>query len=152
VTCHNCRTDCRKFGKRGNRQRYQCQQCKKVFTDARDNTLEGMYLPVEKAELILKMLLDGNSVSAVARITGVHPSTILKVMVLAGSKCARIMGKLIVNVRVRDVEMDEVWSYIGKKQKRVKPDDDPNLGDCYTFVAIERHSKLVLNIAVGKRD
>jgi len=45
-----------------------------------------------------------------------------------------------------------VWSFIGKKQKRVRPQDDQNLGDCYTFVAIERHSKLVLNIAMGKRD
>ena len=88
MTCHNCRTDCRKFGKRGTRQRYQCTQCKKVFTDARDNTLDGMYLPVEKAELILKMLLEGSSVAT----------------------------------------------------------------DVYTFVAIERHSKLVLNIALGKRD
>lgn len=41
---------------------------------------------------------------------------------------------------------------MGKKQKRVRPDDDQNLGDCYTFVAIERHSKLVLNIAMGKRN
>src|SRR5688572_28365796 len=44
------------------------------------------------------------------------------------------------------------FGYIGKKQKRVRPDDDQNLGDAYTFVAIERHSKLVLNIAMGKRD
>ncbi len=48
--------------------------------------------------------------------------------------------------------MDEVWSFIGKKQKRVRPEDDQNLGDCYVFVGIERHSKLVLNIAMGKRD
>lgn len=43
-------------------------------------------------------------------------------------------------------------SPIGCKQKRVHPGDDPNRGDCYRFVAIERHSKLVLNIAVGKRN
>ena len=40
----------------------------------------------------------------------------------------------------------------GKKEKRVRPEDDPNFGDCYTFVGIERNSKLVLNIAIGKRD
>jgi IS1 family transposase len=57
-----------------------------------------------------------------------------------------------VNVKVRDVECDELWSFIGKKQKRLRADDDPNLGDAYTFVAIERHSKLVLNFALGKRD
>ena len=152
MTCHNCRTECRKFGKRKSRQRYQCTQCGKVFTDARDNTLEGMYISVEKAELILKMILEGSSVATVARITGAHPGTILKLLVLAGNKCERIMATRIVNVKVRDVEADELWSFIGKKQKRLRPEDDQNMGDAYTFVAIERHSKLVLNIALGKRD
>jgi len=111
-----------------------------------------MYLRIEKAEMILKLLLEGNSVSSVARVTGVHHGTILKLLVLAGEKCERIMAKRIVNVKVRDIECDELWSYIGKKQKRVRPEDDPNKGDAYVFVGIERHSKLVLNIAMGKRD
>jgi IS1 family transposase len=105
-----------------------------------------------QAEMILKMLVDGMSVSAIERITGVHHGTILKLLVLVGEKCERIMGKHVRNVRVRDVEMDEVWAFIGKKEKRVRPEDDQNLGDCYTFVAIERRSKLVLNITMGKRD
>jgi transposase-like protein/IS1 family transposase len=151
VTCQNCQTECRKFGKRKGRQRYQCPQCRKVFTDARAG-IEGMYLPIERAEAILRMLLEGNSVSSVARILDVHPGTILRLLVKAGEKCERIMAQKIRNVEVRDVECDELWAFIGKKQKRVRPEDDQNLGDCYTFVAIERHSKLVLNIALGKRD
>ncbi len=123
-----------------------------MFTDARDNTLDGMYLPVDKAEMVLRLLLEGNSVSSVERITDVHHGTILKLLVLAGERCEKIMGKHVRNVIVRDVEMDEVWAFIGKKEKRVRPGDDQNLGDCYTFVAIERNSKLVLNIAMGKRD
>jgi IS1 family transposase len=111
-----------------------------------------MYLPIEKAELVLKLLLEGNSVSSVERITEVHHTTILKLLVLAGEKCERIMAEKIRNVEVRDVECDELWSFIGKKQKRVQPENDQNLGDAYTFVAIERHTKLVLNIALGKRD
>jgi IS1 family transposase len=115
-------------------------------------TLDGMYLPIEKAEMVLRMLLEGNSVSSVVRLTDVHQKTILKLLVLAGEKCERIMARKIVNVKVRDVELDEVWSFLGKKEKRVRPEDDQNLGDCYVFVGIERHSKLVLNIAMGKRD
>jgi IS1 family transposase len=111
-----------------------------------------MYLSIEKAEMVLRLLLEGNSVSSVERVTGTHHGTILKLLVLVGEKCERIMAEKIRNVAVRDVEADEVWSFIGKKQKRVRPEDDQNLGDCYTFVAIERHSKLVLNIAMGKRD
>jgi IS1 family transposase/transposase-like protein len=152
VTCHNCRTECRKFGKRASRQRYQCSQCRKVFTDARDNTLDGMYLPVEKAEMVLRLLLEGNSVSSVVRLTDIHQKTILKLLVLASEKCERIMSEKIRNVPAKDIQADELWSWIGCKEKMVRPDHDPSFGDCYTFVAIERDTKLVLNIAIGKRD
>src|SRR5579863_9524877 len=134
-----------------NGQRYQCNQCRKAFTDARES-IDGMYLPMDKAELVLKMLVDGMNVSAIERITGVHHGTILKLLVIAGERCEKIMGRYVRNVQVRDVGMDVVWAFIGKKEKRVKPEDDQNLGDCYTFVAIERNTKLVLNIAMGKRD
>jgi IS1 family transposase len=97
-------------------------------------------------------LLEGNSISSVVRLTDIHQKTILKLLVLAGEKCERIMADRLRNIQVRDVELDELWSWIGKKQKRVRPEDDQNLGDCYVFVGIERHSKLVLNIAMGKRD
>ena len=133
-------------------QRYRCRQCSKTFLEPREKPLEGMYLPLDKAEMVLKLLLEGNSVSSVERVTGIHHSTILKLLVLAGEKCERIMADKIRDVEVRDVECDEVWSFIQKKQKRLRPEDDPNRGDCYVFVAIERHSKLVLNISMGKRD
>jgi len=81
----------------------------------------------EKAELILKMLLEGNSGSSVARLLDVHTATILKLLVKAGEKCERIMAQQIRNVEVRDVECDELWAFIGKKQKRVRPDDDRTL-------------------------
>ena len=153
MTCHNCRTECKRRGRdRKGIQRYQCRQCRRYFLEPHEKPLEGMYLPVEKAEAVLRLLLEGNSVSSTERLTDVHHTTILKLLVLAGEKCERVMGEKIRNVPVRDVECDELWSFIRKKEKRVRPEDDPNLGDCYTFVAIERHSKLVLNIANGKRD
>ena len=92
-----------------------------------------MYLPIDKAELVLKMLVEGNSVSTVEHITGVHHTTILKLLVLTGEKCERVMAEKIRNIEVRDVECDELWSFVGKKQKRVRPEDDPNLGDCYVL-------------------
>ncbi len=153
MTCHNCRIECKRHGKdRKGNQRFQCRQCSKTFQTPQEKPLDGMYLPIEKAELVLRMMLEGNSIASIERLTEVHHGTILKLLVLAGEKCERIMGEKIRNVEVRDVEADEVWSYIQKKEKRVRPDDNQNLGDCYTFVAIERHSKLVLNIAMGKRN
>ena len=76
MTCHNCRSECRRLGKRKNRQRYQCQQRRKVFTDARDNALDGMYTSVEAATKALEMLLAGCSVSSVERLTGIHHTTL----------------------------------------------------------------------------
>lgn len=150
MNCPECNAKSKAHGKdRKGNQRYQCRQYGKTFQEAHRKPLGNMYLSIEKAEQVLRMLLEGNSVSSVERITDVHHGTILKLLVLAGEKCEKVMGRLVVNVKVRDVECDELWAFIGKKQKRVKPDDDPNLGDAYTFVAIERHSKLVLNFALA---
>jgi transposase-like protein/IS1 family transposase len=153
VTCHNCRIECKRKGRdRKGHQRYQCRHCSKWFQEPREDHLDGMYLPVDKAEMVLKLLLEGSSVSTVERITDVHHTTILKLLVLAGEKCERIMGQKIRNVPVKDVQCDELWAFIQKKEKRCKLGDDPNFGDSYCFVAIERHSKLILNFALGKRD
>jgi hypothetical protein len=81
-----------------------------------------------------------------------HRDTILRLLVIAGEKCEKLMGRWIVNVPVKDVECDEICGFVGKKQKQVRPEDDPNLGDAYTFVAMERNTKLVLNFALGKRN
>src|SRR6202158_2131400 len=135
MTCHSCRTECKRHGRdRKGNQRFKCRQCSKTFLEPRADHLDGMYLPIEKAEMILRMLLEGNSVSSVVRLTEVHQKTILKLLVLAGEKCERIMAEKVRNIQVRDVEADEVWSFIGKKQKRVRPEDDQLLGDCYVFV------------------
>jgi IS1 family transposase len=86
------------------------------------------------------------------RITGLDQNTIMKALVLAGDRCEKVMARLIVKVPVKDVQADEIWSFIQKKEKQCGPDDDPNHGDAYCFTAIERHSKLILNFALGKRN
>jgi len=153
MTCGVCGLPCQRFGKhRNGLRRFRCQACRKTFTESHDLTLGEMYASKDKVMLALQLILKGNSIRSTMRITGLDQNTISKALVLAGEKAERVMARRIVNVPVRDVEADEVWSFIGKKEKRVRPEDDQNLGDCYTFVAIERHSKLVLNIAMGKRD
>jgi transposase-like protein len=117
MVCPICIAECRRFAKnRNGRLRFRCPDCKRTYTESRRVSLDGMYLPVEKAELVLRLLLEGSSVSTVERITEVHHTTILKLLVLAGEKAERVMAKKIRNVQVRDVECDEVWSFVGCKQ------------------------------------
>ena len=105
MTCHNCRTECQRFGKhRNGLQRFRCTQCSKTFTEPHADVLDGMHTPVEKAETVLSLLLEGNSVSSIERVTGVHHATILKLLVLAGERCERIMAQKVRNIEVRDVE------------------------------------------------
>jgi transposase-like protein/IS1 family transposase len=153
MNCPDCDVRCASFGKhRNGLRRFRCGQCGKTYTEPHQNPLGSMTVPLEKAVLALRMLLEGSAVRSVERITELHRDTILKLLAVAGEKCEKIMGRYVRNVRVQDVECDEIWSFIGKKEKRVSPEDDQNLGDAYTFVGIERNSKLVLNIAMGKRD
>ncbi|HXA68094.1 MAG TPA: hypothetical protein VNV82_23230 [Bryobacteraceae bacterium] len=149
MTCHSCRTQCQKHGKdRKGHQRYKCQQCSKTFLEPREKPLDGMYLPMEKAETILKMLVEGISIRSIERLTNVHRDTILRVLVKAGEHCEKLMSEKIVNVPCRDVELDEIWGWVFCKERANRPEHDPSFGDNYCFVAIERNTKLVLNFAL----
>lgn len=105
-----------------------------------------MTTPDEKTLLALSLLIEGNSLRSTERITGLDINTIMKLLVLAGEKCARIMAQQVRNVRVNDVECDEIWGYVGKKEghKTEGEAKDDGLGDAYCFVAIERNTKLIL--------
>lgn len=156
MTCHNCNSLCKKFGKFGlaKIQRYRCKQCGKTFSDEQNKPLGEMRIPLEKAELILNLMLEGNSINSISRVTGVHAVTILSLLVLAGEKCERMMHNRIKSVAVKDVEADEIWGFVGmKKMRRLsKGITDPHVGDAYTFVGIERNTKLVLAWHLGQRD
>ena len=97
--------------------------------------------------------MQGSSVRAACRITGLHKTTALNLLVLDGERVERYMAKAIRDVPVSDVECDKVWSYIARKQrsKRLHNIEDPHQGDSYTWIALERHSKLVLAYHVDRR-
>ena len=63
-------------------------------------------------------------------------------------------AKLVVNVPVKDVECDDIWAFVQKKEGHKAPEESHNdsVGDAYCFVAIDRHTKLVLNFALGRRS
>ena len=156
MSCQDCDRKCQRFGKhRNGLRRFRCPDCRKTFTEPHERTLGTMYIPQDKALLAVQLLLEGNSIRSTERITGLDRNTIMKVLVLAGEKCNKVMGRLIVNVPVKDVQCDEIWGYVFKKEGHKTEEEsatDATIGDAYTFVAIERNTKLVLNFALGRRD
>ena len=156
MSCPECGGKCQRFGKhRNGLRRFRCPKCRKTYTEPHKRTLGTMYVPQDKALLAVQLLLEGNSIRSTERITGLDRNTIMKVLVLAGEKCNKVMGRLIVNVPVKDVQCDEIWGFIRKKEAHKTPEEaatDNTIGDAYAFVAIERGSKLILNFALGRRD
>ena len=159
MICQDCNNEARKRGKdRKGNQRYYCATCFKSFTEDQDKPLDNMYLPFDKAEHCLKLLLEGCSLRSTERITGVSLHTLLRLLVVTGEKCERLLENRIKDVRVKDVECDELWCFIQMKQKTVKKNilryeygDEVKIGDAYTFVGFERNTKLVLAWHLGKR-
>ena len=157
MTCHNCRIEMVKAGFYGKKrvQRYKCQQCGKRFSEPQEKPFGAdVRLPREKVTLILNCLVEGNSVRGTARLCDVEKRTVLNILKLAGESCERLLRERVRNVRVSDLELDEVWSFVGCKQKRLTPKryQKGMRGDAYTFVALERTSKLVVAWHLGKRD
>lgn len=155
MTCHNCQLKAVKAGKdRKGTQRFLCRNCKRYFQPERETLLGNMYLPEYKTLLILNLLLEGNSIRSIERITGVEKKTITRVLLLAGEHCEELMRRKIKGVAVKDVEADEIWGFVGCKNrhKMHKGITDPHVGDTYAFVGIERNTKLVLAWHLGPRD
>jgi len=155
MTCHYCRSTCKRFGRhRNGLQRFRCNQCHKTFTEEHERPLDDMRLPLNRAVSILKLLLEGMSIRSVERVTGVHRDTILKLLVLAGERCQRLMFERIRSIPVKDVEVDELWGFCFKKEKQRwdHEKDVYEIGDAWCFVGIERSTKLILAWHLGKRD
>jgi transposase-like protein/IS1 family transposase len=152
VTCHYCRTTCKRFGKhRNGLQRFRCNQCRKTFTEEHERPLDEMRLPLDRAVAVLQLLLEGMSIRSAERVTGIHRDTILRLLSLAGERCQRLMEEKIKGLDVHDVEVDEIWGFVGKKEGHKSEEDGAEFGDAYCFVGMERGTKLVLAYHLGKR-
>jgi transposase-like protein/IS1 family transposase len=156
MVCHLCRAaTAKKFGKdrRGN-QRFKCRSCRRTFSERRARTLPAdMRVPIGKAELILTLLCEGNGIRSIGRTTGCHQVTILKLLTEVGAGCERLLAERVKDVPVRDVQADEVWGYVHCKEGTTtrKKINDPEAGDAYCFIGMERHSKLALAWHLGRR-
>ena len=152
MTCEACKVDCQRFGKhRNGLSRFRCPICKKTYTEAHQRTLGTMYIPQDRAVLALRLLLEGNSIRSTERITGMDRNTIMRLLLLAGERCEKVMDERMRNLTCKYLQVDEIWTYVGKKRRNVRSGDSPELGDQWVYVAIDAETKLVPSFRIGKR-
>jgi len=110
-------------------------------------------LETAKKEQIVSMLAEGSSICAIERITGVHRDTVMRLGVRVGEECLQILDDKIRDLNCRQIEVDEIWGFIGKKAKNADSGDRAaGLGDVWTFIALDADTKIIPTFKVGKRD
>lgn len=110
-------------------------------------------LPRSKQVAVLNALVEGVSVRGTERITGVNRETVLNLLVRVGNGCTSLLDSRMRDLPCTRLEIDELWAFIGKKQRHVRETDDASrVGDAWTYVAIDADTKLVPAFLTGKRD
>jgi len=109
-------------------------------------------LPKEKQVAVVAALAEGSSIRSIERMTGINRNTIMNLGVRIGQGCAELLDAKMRDLTCQFLQFDEIWGFIGKKQKHVMPEDDPTKGDVWTFCAIDAETKIVPAFKVGKRD
>jgi IS1 family transposase len=99
------------------------------------------------------MLVEGNSLRATSRLADVSINTVTKLLVDLGRACADYHDANVNSVRVRRLQCDEIWAFVGAKAKNASPEKKAQgWGDIWTWVALDADTKLCVSYLVGGRD
>jgi IS1 family transposase len=109
-------------------------------------------LNTDKKIAVIGALAEGSSIRSIERITGVHRDTIMRLGVKVGEGCTAMMDAKMRNLSCKRLEMDEIWGFVGKKDRNVKMGDSMEVGSVWTYCAIDADTKLVPAFMVGERS
>jgi len=108
-------------------------------------------LPREKQIQVVKALVEGNSIRGTVRMTGIAKNTIQKLLLELGEACEAYQVEHLVNLPCKRVQVDEIWSFVGAKQKQVNAGAH-GIGDVWTWTALDAETKLIASWVVGDRS
>jgi len=164
--CQNSR--CSDFGRRsagnltvtgrlGKSRQYRllyCRACRDRFSERKGTPLYRAHLPEDKVLSILEHVNEGCGVRKTARLVKVHPDTVSRYSRAAGEHSRAAHHELVAHSpATREIQMDEKWSFVAKKEKNCDEDDpeDQFRGDCWDHVAFDPEHRLVVSVIPGER-
>ncbi len=101
---------------------------------------------------VIHLLVEGNSLRSITRLTGIHRTTAMKLMLKVGEQCRTMLDRWMRNLTLRHLELDEIWTFVQKKQAKIRvTEDSSRIGDQYLFLAVDEDTKLIPCYALGKR-
>jgi IS1 family transposase/transposase-like protein len=144
-------------GRLGKDRQYRllyCRSCRARFSERKGTPLYRAHLPEEKVTSILEHVAEGCGVLKTARLLKVHPDTVSRYMRVAGDQARAAHDELVARSPLtREIQMDEAWSFVAKKEKNCDEDepDDRFRGDCWDHVALDPEHRLVVAVVPGER-
>lgn len=155
IACAHATT--KRFGFDRNRNpRVRCLLCGKTWIERqRPKLLREMRVPLETARLALRLLVEGMSVRATERTTGLHRDTICKLIVFFGDACRLFLDERMQGLTLSHLQFDEQWTYVYKKQSRLTVNEraeSAEQGDIYLWTCIDQQTKLMPSFLIGKRS
>jgi IS1 family transposase len=164
--CQNSR--CPDFGRRdagnltatgrlGKAKQYRllyCRTCRDRFSERKGTPLYRAHLPEDKVTSILEHLNEGCGVRKTARLVKVHRDTVSRYSRATGEHSRAAHDELVAHSpETRELQMDEKWSFVAKKEANCDEDDpqDRFRGDCWDHVAFDPEHRLVVSVIPGER-
>jgi len=153
MNCHCCSGNCRKSGAYRNKnrvvQRYACDRCGKSFSESQP--LDGLRVDFKQACNVVHLLCEGMGIRAIERFTRLHRDTVLSILETAGEKCARLLDEKVRGLSCQFVQVDEVHGFCYSKAQNTEI-GDVERGEQFTYLSMDKDSKLIINWRVGKRN
>lgn len=109
-------------------------------------------LPFHVRVQIVECLVDGNSQKAISRIVHVNKDAVAKLALTVGLGCMKLHNRLVKGIHAKYIEVDEIWTYVGRHERRKRKTDSRYFGDQYTMFALDPESKIVPAYMTGKRS
>ena len=109
-------------------------------------------LSSDKRAQVIRCLVEGNSIRATVRMTGVAKNTVTKLLVDLGTACSVHMDVTMRDLPCEQLQVDEIWAFVGSKQKNVPEGKEDEYGDWWTWVALDADTKLVPSYRIGSRN
>jgi len=134
IACQRCASlEIKKNGRTANcKQRYRCKDCGQQFITNYSYLGRLDYV----RELIVPMTLNGCGIRDISRVLIVSPNTVLKTLRSAADSIPESPAP----ARIRDIEIDEFWSFVGSKRL-------PR----WTWYGLDRQRKRVVAHVNGRR-